>query len=109
MSHHGHDSEQFMRDMIAKQLDRETELRRVMKEIGPTKNHPDGKMTANDEGGLKMVVMATEGKVTLAFGSEVAWIGFNPEDARNLAKTLTETADRAEQETEDRLRKRGEL
>lgn len=49
---------------------------------------PDGKLNANDEGALA-VMIGVEGKsVVLRFPKPVAWIGFTPEQALGIAELL---------------------
>ncbi len=59
-------------------------------EIGPTGTYPDGKLDANDEGGLNVgVAIDTElGVVVLAFGSVVADISMGSAAATELADAL---------------------
>lgn len=62
--------------------------------LGETGSHPLGAMTPDDEGELRLAVTSTGGKVVLAFGKPVAWIGLSPRDARALADKLNEWAAR---------------
>lgn len=104
MSHHGNDMDDFRRLLMGsgagQQVRRERAIDLMLKDLGATGRHPDGRMTASDEGGLQMAVTAQDEKVILAFGKEVAWIGFNPSDARALAKSLSDYADEIEREQE---------
>lgn len=103
MSHHGKDMDDFRRMLMgtaSAQVRRESLIDMMIKDLGTTKRHPNGLMTASDEGGLKMAVTAKDEKIILAFGKEVAWIGFNPSDARALAKSLIDYADEVEREQE---------
>lgn len=64
-----------------------------------TKQHPEGKMQADDEGALNMAIGITKneetGKATIAidFMKQVKWVGFGPREARQLAGKLLGFAD----------------
>ncbi|MFA5021296.1 MAG: hypothetical protein WC517_04535 [Patescibacteria group bacterium] len=60
---------------------------------GPTGDFPEGKLNAQDEGGLQMLVGQQQGKVVLAFGKSIKWIGMGPDQARDLGKMLISRAD----------------
>ena len=60
--------------------------------LGATGNFPHGAMTPDDEGELRMVVTARGGKVIIAFGKEIEWLGLTPRKARELADLLNEYA-----------------
>lgn len=66
--------------------------------LGATGQHPDGKMTATDQGELKLAVSTMEGKVIMDFGTPVAWVGMRPEQARAMATALVTKAEEAEKE-----------
>lgn len=59
--------------------------------------YPNGQLNDNDEGELRMVAYVEKGAVVLNFGKPIAWVGFPPEIARDLAKLLMDKADEAEQ------------
>ena len=63
--------------------------------IGATGLHPEGKLTATDEGGLQFAVGVKDGKVCLDFGTPVAWLGMTPSDALQLAESLVSNARKA--------------
>jgi hypothetical protein len=73
-------------------------LRRLQEDLGlgPTGDYPRGKLTPQDEGGLKIACGVEQGKVILHFGKAVVWLGLEPQDARALAASLLKQADRAE-------------
>ena len=105
MSHHGKDTNDLKRMLlegVAEQKQRSSALDQLFGKLGATGQFPEGLMSRNDEGALQMAVIGTEGKVVLAFGKEVAWIGFNPAQARDIAKMLVEKADDVEREQERR-------
>lgn len=49
---------------------------------------PEGKLNANDEGELMVMIGTESGRVVVRFPKPVAWIGFPPEQALELAETL---------------------
>ena len=63
--------------------------------LGETGDFPLGAMTPDDEGQIRMGITAEHGKVIIAFGKPIAWIGLSPKEARNMARMLGECADRA--------------
>lgn len=63
--------------------------------LGPTGEFPDGKIRRDDEGQIRLAITHREGNVIIAFGSPVAWIGFDPEQARQIAALLIEHAEKA--------------
>jgi hypothetical protein len=60
--------------------------------LGATGRLPDGLLTAEDEGELRLAVGQRDGNVVLDFGKPVAWLGFPASDARQLAATLASHA-----------------
>jgi len=60
--------------------------------IGPTGKFPQGRLTDNDEGELRVAIGQKDGKVVIDFGKPVAWIGFDPEQAEQIAETLRQHA-----------------
>lgn len=79
MAHHG-ETPEFLRELAE-------ELR-----LGPTREFPLGAIHRSDEGELRLAVAVKSGKVVLAFGSPVAWVGFDPEQARQLGELLIKRA-----------------
>ena len=67
-----------------------------MRPLGKTGLFPEGKLRGDDEGQVRLAIADSGGKVILDFGTSVAWIGFNPQDARNLAAALLRHAESAE-------------
>jgi hypothetical protein len=69
----------------------------VDKAIGATGNHPEGQIDPGDEGELAFKVAAdpVNHKVLLHFGKPVAWIGMNPDDARQLGLMLIQKGESA--------------
>ena len=85
MSHHGSDNGPIHDEII----------RSLKTELGATGTHPEGKLTKNDEGGIQFAIGVKDGKVVLDFGKPVAWVGMNPGDALELAKSLIDKARQA--------------
>lgn len=57
--------------------------------------YPRGKLNADDEGQLALRMAVKDGTVVMDFGKPVAWMGFGPEDAVNLAQMLIQNAIKA--------------
>lgn len=80
LSHHGSERmSQQLRDIMG---------------LGATGNYPNGKLDEHDEGEIKIAITAdTANKiVSVDFGKSVTWIGFTPDQARELADMLTDKA-----------------
>ena len=62
--------------------------------LGATGDYPDGKMSDDDEGGLRMALAADrENKVVvLNFGKSIAWIGLPKQTALALGQGIIEKA-----------------
>ncbi len=63
--------------------------------LGETGRFTDRALTPNDEGELRYAVTASGGKVILAFGTPVDWIGMLPREAQELADALNKWATKA--------------
>lgn len=74
--HHGHDSSE------------NAEALRKAFGLGATKRFPEGKLNKTDEGEIKLAVGVEQGKVILAFGTPVAWLGLDAAQADSLADSL---------------------
>ena len=72
-------------------------LRRMFEgfELGATGHFPEGKLVPSDEGEIQIAVTNQAGKVLLAFGKEIAWIGFTPQQADEIADSLRQHAENA--------------
>lgn len=70
------------------------ELQRIFSDIkrrfGATGRFPEGKLTEHDEGEIAFGVThdPATGKVVMAFGKPVAWIGMSAAQARALGRSL---------------------
>ena len=60
--------------------------------LGETGRFTHGALTPDDEGELRYAVTASGGKVIVAFGTLVEWIGMTPRMARQLADALNKWA-----------------
>lgn len=60
--------------------------------LGPTGRFPGGKLTANDEGEIRLAVGSLEGKVVLNFGTPIASLGMTPGQALSLGHSLVRQA-----------------
>ena len=60
--------------------------------LGETGRFTHGALTSDDEGELRYAVTASGGKVILAFGTTVEWIGMTPRMAHQLADALNKWA-----------------
>lgn len=82
MAHHSQIPD-FIKDVIERE------------KLGETGQFPQGKVHRTDEGEIRLAVGVRQGKVILTFGKPVAWIGFDSEQARDLADLLRKRADEA--------------
>ena len=60
--------------------------------LGETGRFTEGALTPDDEGELRFAVTSQGGKVILAFGKQIEWIGMPPATARALADALNKYA-----------------
>jgi hypothetical protein len=68
--------------------------------LGATGEFPQGKLDPSDEGEIKIAIGATDGKVVINFGTQVTWIGFDPQQARQLAESIRQKSYEAAQQQE---------
>jgi hypothetical protein len=64
-------------------------------ELGATGEFPEGKLTEDDEGELKMAIGHNGNLVFINFGKPIKWMGMNPSEALQMAKIITEHAEKA--------------
>lgn len=76
MSHHG-TNENFLQSEIAKEL-----------LLGSTGKFPEGKLSADDEGEIKIAIVIKDSKIIMDFGKPVAWFGFTKRQAKDLGQFL---------------------
>ena len=99
MSHHGQDplnekqSELLHKILSAKQQITGDPLRDMQRKLQG--EFPDGRLNANDEGALAVMIGHEKGKVVMQFASPTAWIGFTPEQAMDIAQMLITHARKA--------------
>lgn len=86
MSHHGPNP--FPEDLRRKLLDT-TSFR------GALGTFPHGQLHAADEGAIQFGVTHKDGKVVLDFGTPVAWVGMEPQQAADLASLMLSHAKQA--------------
>ncbi len=97
--HHG---DRWFKDAVEQAAAREgiEALRRAVRaetglDLGATRRFPEGALTPDDEGELRMAVATQGGKVVIAFGKAIEWLALPPRKARELATMLQQYADRA--------------
>jgi hypothetical protein len=54
--------------------------------------HPNGKLNADDAGALALEIGVERGAVVIKFPKAVAWIGFTPDQAMDIAGALIKHA-----------------
>lgn len=86
MSHHG--SAPF--DETPEERAGEKEMSKAMAKL--LGEFPDGKLNPNDEGALVVAIGSEGGRVVIRFPKAVAWIGFTPEQALDIASSLIDHA-----------------
>lgn len=65
---------------------------------GPTGQFPDGKVSSDDEGEIRIAIGSAEGKVFIDFGkTPIRWVGFTPAQAIDIAQSLVNAAYVAQQ------------
>jgi hypothetical protein len=102
MSNHSNSNDPAMSEHIKKQVEEfESKMDKKLAEsiernLGPTGKFPQGKLTNNDQGEIKIAIGRKDGVVVMDFGSPTAWIGFPPRDAREIAAVLIKHAEEIE-------------
>lgn len=61
--------------------------------LGPTGDHPHGRIVPHDEGGLMFGVTVFNGRVIFDFGKPIRSIGFTREGALELAELIRQRAE----------------
>lgn len=56
---------------------------------------PDGKLNESDEGATTVGICLESGIVKIVFGKPIAWVGFSPDQAIELAMRLIKHAKKA--------------
>lgn len=60
--------------------------------LGETGDFPDGKLSPDDEGGVRMAIGVEDGVVKMVFGKPIAWLGMGIEQAESMALALLKQA-----------------
>lgn len=94
MSNHGRDESQMPSRVEASSAEVEEALQadRPPDILGATRRFPRGRLTNEDEGEIVIRVAERGGVVVIDFGKPVTWIGFSPDEARQLADLLSKHA-----------------
>ncbi len=94
MSHHSGPRDEELKAFRERFQNQDTtdQIRDFHSTLGPTLDFPAGTLGDDDEGGLRIGATAAEGKVVLAFGKSIDWIGFRPDQARDIAQLLLDKA-----------------
>jgi len=71
-------------------------LAEMKHELGPTGKFPMGRISEEDEGEIKIGVTIQKSTVILGFGKQISWVGFTHSQARELAASLIEHANKAQ-------------
>ena len=96
MAHHGNeDSKPTENPNILDFLEEVNKLKNKLNDekLGATGKFPQGKLTENDEGEIKISIGSSKGKVVIDFGKSIAWIGFDPQQAHEIADLIKRHAD----------------
>ena len=56
--------------------------------LGATNKFPDGKLTEQDQGEIKIAIITADDKIVIEFGQPVRWIGMSPKQAIDLSHNL---------------------
>jgi hypothetical protein len=60
--------------------------------LGATNQFPQGKLTPEDEGEIRVGITVHNGKVVIDFGKPTAWMGMDAEQARSIGELLIRRA-----------------
>lgn len=88
MAHHSNDADdQYIRDLFKSSIP-------LAAPFGGTGRFPQGQLSPSDEGEIQFGVAADpqKNKVVINFGKPTAWIGFDAEQAEQLAESLLSKA-----------------
>jgi len=65
-------------------------------QLGPTGKFPAGHLTDTDEGEIVIGITSFKGKVVMNFGKPIVTLGFTAKQARQIANTLRQHANKIE-------------
>jgi hypothetical protein len=65
--------------------------------IGPTGEHPHGKLRDDDKGGLNCAVSVVNGVVYLEFGTTLSWVAMSKDETLALIRTIIDALKRSEE------------
>ena len=82
MSHHGTNKPEFNKQL-------HDAMQRALGE------YPDGKLNADDEGGIVTLISNSPGLVKLEFPKPVVWLAMTPDEAIGLAQEIIKNARQA--------------
>lgn len=69
------------------------EAPRLLSEIlGATGKYPNGKITDSDEGEMQFAITKKDETIIMEFGKPIHWMGFTPQQAIEVAKSLCKHA-----------------
>lgn len=88
MAHHSNDADdQYIRELFKNSIP-------LAAPFGGTGRFPQGQLSPSDEGEIQFGVAADlqKNKVVINFGKPTAWIGFDAEQAEQLAESLLSKA-----------------
>jgi hypothetical protein len=88
MGHHGQDGFGELPEELREKI---AELQQAF-----AGDYPLGKMNRDDQGALAVATTADKGRVILAFPKPTDWVGFGPEQARDLAEMMLERAEQCD-------------
>jgi len=60
--------------------------------LGPTGEHPKGKLHETDEGEIRLGVASYKGNVVINFATPVAWLAMTPAEAIQFAEVVKNCA-----------------
>jgi hypothetical protein len=94
MAHHSsEDPSPFLADLFKEHvLNMNEQAAALYEKLGATDRFPEGKLAPEDEGEIRFGVTVKDGKVVIAFGKPVAWIGMTVAQARELGQLILERA-----------------
>ena len=95
MAHHGQNPFEGAEPEVFKKMKENLKRLDVANALGDTGRYPQGALTKDDEGELKFAVVRHGNKIVLSFGKPVEWIGFDSDQAIELAQLLIKRAGEA--------------